>query len=92
MYKITTNNSEDSSSTTYILETFEISSPDQVYCCHLNTKSLKGKACRLVLEFFNPKPVINNDQDSNENEIQTILNKYMSYNLVVAVFEQSFPQ
>ena len=92
MYKITSNNSEDPSSTIYILETLEISSPDQVYCCHLNTKSLKGKACRLVLEFFNPKPVINNDQDSNENEIQTILNKYMSYNLVVAVFEQSFPQ
>ena len=92
VYKIIDKNEEDNAATTYILETFEVNSPDLVYCCHLNIKTLKGKACRLVLEYFNPKPNINVNQDENENEIQNILDKYMSYNIVVAIFEQSFPQ
>lgn len=75
----------------YILETYEINSPNLVYCCHITTKALKGKACRLIVDFFNPKSQ-NEDLDNDEDtEIKNILEKYITYNLVVAVFEQSFP-
>ena len=92
VYKIIDKNEEDNATTTYILETFEVNSPDLVYYCHLNTKTLKGKAYRLVLEYFNPKPNFDVNQDENVNEIQNILDKCMPYNIVVAIFEQSFPQ
>lgn len=75
----------------YILETYEINSPNLVYCCHITTKALKGKACRLIVDFFNPKSQSEELDNDEDTEIKNILEKYITYNLVVAVFEQSFP-
>lgn len=89
----------------YIIETFDVNNPELVYSCQIDARGFKpqskedtpnnqGKACRFLIEAFHQNSKVTSSQSQPVdvfNEVDKILEKYMSYSLVVVVYEQSFP-
>ena len=67
------------------------------YSCQIDSRRIFGKAWRFIVESFSPNSAYAIKQNPDlinetDKEVDKILEKYMTYTMVVAVYEQSFPQ
>ena len=96
-YNLSKDKAREEEGCIYILETFDISNPEVIYSCQIDSRRIFGKAWRFIIESFSPNSVFTQNQNPDplmeaDKEVDKILEKYMSYSMIVVAYEQSFPQ